>query len=349
MPRGARLFLSLFLELPLGLRSMTQPTRTTPDTPTGGQRRSPTTGLAGRSVLSIADLKSSEIRGVLDLAKAIKQDYARWKGAMEQKSAVLLFEKPSLRTRVSFEIGVAKLGGTAVYLDHQHSPIGERETVHDYGRNLERWADCIVARVFRHATLEALRAATKVPVINALSETDHPCQALADALTLEEHGVSLDSMKLAWIGDGNNVCHSLIELAAAMGGSITVVTPRGYEPSPKVVASARTLAIATGATITLSNDPLSVRGADAVYTDTWISMGEQKDPTKLASMQPFQVNAALMGTAGPKTLFMHCLPAHRGEEVTDEVIDGPRSIVFDQAENRLHAQNALLMQVLGLA
>ncbi len=300
-------------------------------------------------MLSLTDLSAAEIRAVLDLAKTIKRDYTPWRTAMSQRSAVLLFEKPSLRTRVSLEIGIAKLGGTAIYLDHQNSPIGERETVGDYGKNLERWTDCLVARVFKHSTLEALRAATKVPVINALSELAHPCQILADALTLEEHGLSLGAMHLAWLGDGNNVCHSLIELTALMGGAITVVTPRGYEPCGKVLAHARTLAAATGAAITLSNDPSAVRGADAVYTDTWVSMGQQKESSKLAAMQALQVNADLMRKAGTKALFMHCLPAHRGEEVTDEVIDSTRSVVFDQAENRMHAQNALLLLLLGIA
>ncbi len=327
-----------------------QQSTTTPTTPT--LPRTGATGLstlAGRSVLALADLTAAEIRAVLDLAAVVKRDYAAWRGAMAQRSAVLLFEKPSLRTRVSFEIGVAKLGGAAVYLDHQNSPIGERESVGDYGRNLERWADCLVARVFRHATLEALRAATRVPIINALSEVAHPCQALADALTLEEHGIPLGSMRLAWLGDGNNVCHSLIELAALMGGSITVITPKGYEPCRQVLDRAKAIAATTGASILLSNDPADVRGSDAVYTDAWVSMGQAKDAAKLQAMRALQANAELMRLAGPQARFMHCLPAHRGEEVTDEVIDSSRSVVFDQAENRMHAQNALLLLVLGLA
>jgi ornithine carbamoyltransferase len=305
--------------------------------------------LAGRSVLTLTDLSAAEVRAVIDLAAALKRNYERWRAVMSQKSAVLLFEKPSLRTRVSFEIGIAKLGGTAVYLDHQHNPIGERETIADYGRNLERWTDCLIARVHRHATLEALRATSRVPVINALSETAHPCQTLADALTLEEQGIHLGKMKLAWLGDGNNVCHSLVELVAMMGGSITVITPKGYEPCAKVLEHAVSVAKSTGASISLSNNPTDVGGADAIYTDTWVSMGQQKDAAKLNAMQPFQVNADLMRRAGSRTLFMHCLPAHRGEEVTDEVIDSNRSVVFDQAENRMHAQNALLLLVLGLA
>lgn len=303
--------------------------------------------LTGRSILDLADLSGEEIRAVLDRASTMKRDYLAWRGTLCQRAAVLLFEKPSLRTRVSFEIGLAKLGGTAVYLDHQKSPIGERESTEDYGRNLERWADTIVARVNRHTTLERLARSTKVPVINALSDRSHPCQALADALTLDEHGVSLDSMRLAYIGDGNNVCHSLMELAAIMGGTMVVATPAGFGPDPAIVERCRLLAAASGGALELSNDPAAVRGADAVYTDTWVSMGQSDDGSKVAAMRPFQVNPALLRVAGPKCLFMHCLPAHRGEEVVDEVIDGPQSVVFDQAENRMHAQNALITLVLG--
>ncbi len=305
--------------------------------------------LRGRSVLTLADLRSEEIRTVLDLAATLKRDYAPWRAALSQRSAVLLFEKPSLRTRVSFEIGIAKLGGTAVYLDHQNSPIGQRETTADYGRNLERWADSIVARVHHHATLEALATSTNVPVINALSDLAHPCQALADALTLEEHHVPLATARLAFVGDGNNVCQSLMELTALMGGSIAVVTPKGFEPCSKVLAKCRTIATATGATIEVGHDIAMLRGAHAVYTDAWISMGQQNDASKLAAMRALQVTPEVMATAGPNALFMHCLPAHRGEEVVDAVIDSKHSVVFDQAENRMHAQNALLLLVLGAA
>ncbi|MDZ4754930.1 MAG: ornithine carbamoyltransferase [Phycisphaerae bacterium] len=303
--------------------------------------------LTGRSVLTLADLRSHEIRAVLDLAKTLKRDYAPWRAALAQRAAVLLFEKPSLRTRVSFEIGLAKLGGIAVYLDHQNSPIGQRETTGDYGKNLERWANTIVARVHRHATLEELVAATKVPIINALSDVAHPCQALADALTLEEHGVPLSAAKLAFVGDGNNVCHSLIELTALMGGTIAVVTPPGYAPCEKVVVKARAVAVATGASIEIGTDLALVRGADAIYTDAWISMGQSSDAAKLDAMRALQVTPRVMELAGPKALFMHCLPAHRGEEVVDAVIDSAHSVVFDQAENRMHAQNALMLLVLG--
>jgi ornithine carbamoyltransferase len=303
--------------------------------------------LVGRHVLHLTDLSFDEIRTVLDLAAQMKRDYGSWRGALAQRSAVLLFEKPSLRTRVSFEIGLAKLGGTGVYIDHQGNPIGVRETVEDYGRNLERWADVLVARVNSHATLERLAACCRVPVINALSDLSHPCQILADALTLEEHGVRLESMRLAFVGDGNNVCQSLIDLAAISGGSIVVVTPPGFEPNAQLLARARSLAAVSGGRIEVAHDIAAVRGVQAVYTDAWISMGQTDDAAKRAAMQRLQVNADVMRLAGSGALFMHCLPAHRGEEVTADVIDGPRSVVFDQAENRMHAQNALVALLLG--
>ena len=310
-------------------------------------------GLLGRHILQLSDLGLAEIRAVLDLAGAMKRDYPSWRSTLAQRSAVLLFEKPSLRTRVSFEIGLAKLGGIAVYLDHQNSPIGERETTEDYGHNLERWADMIVARVNDHATLVRLARCCRAPVINALSDVAHPCQILADAMTLEEHGVRLDSMRIAFVGDGNNVCHSLMELAAIAGGSIVVVTPVGYNPRSDVVERCQRLAAVSGATIELAHDISAVRGADAIYTDAWISMGQSRgqlrDGAKLTAMSALQVNASIMKLAEPNALFMHCLPAHRGEEVTDDVIDGPNSVVFDQAENRMHVQNALVTLVLGAA
>lgn len=304
-------------------------------------------GLLGRDVLDLADLSAAEIRAVLARAAAIKADPRAWSAALAGKAAVLLFEKPSLRTRVSLEIGIAKLGGSAVYLDHQKSPIGERESVEDYGRNLERWCEVLVARVHRHAVLEQLAAACTAPVVNALSERSHPCQALADALTLVEHGVALDRLRLAWVGDGNNVCRSLMELAALMGGSIVVIGPKAHAPEPAFVERCAAMASATGGSIALTDDPAAVADADAIYTDAWVSMGERDDGTKVAAMRPYAVDEAMMRRAGPRTLFMHCLPAHRGEEVVDAVIDGPRSVVFDQAENRMHAQNALLTLLLG--
>lgn len=308
---------------------------------------SQSSSLARRSVLTLADLSREEIRTTLDLAKTLKRDYTPFADALKQRAVVLLFEKPSLRTRVSLEIGIAKLGGSCVYLDHQGSPIGQRETIADYGRNLERWADALVCRVFHHHTLTELQRWTKVPIVNALCDAHHPCQILADALTLEEHGIDLSSMRLAWLGDGNNVCHSLMQLTALFGGHMVVATPDDCKPDPAWVARTSELASATGARFTYTSDARAIAGCDAVYTDAWISMGQSDSAAKKASMLPYQVTDATMKLAGQNALFMHCLPAHRGEEVLDSVMDSPQSVVFDQAENRMHAQNALLLQLLG--
>jgi ornithine carbamoyltransferase len=303
--------------------------------------------LHGRSILRLADLSADEIRATIALARALKADYSAFRGALAQRALVMLFEKPSLRTRVSFEIGFQKLGGCVSFLDHRNEPIGAREPVADYGRNLERWSDAIVARVFRHDTLVALRDHCRVPVVNALSEIAHPCQALADAQALVEHGVALESMHLAWLGDGNNVCLSLMELAAIMGGRMTVVTPASHRPCARLTAEVQAIAARTGARIELADEVSAIRGADAVYTDAWISMGQQDCPEKIASLRKLAVTPEVLATAGAKARFMHCLPAHRGEEVVDAVIDGPQSIVYDQAEDRMHAQNALLLALLG--
>ena len=308
---------------------------------------SPLEALKGRSILRLTDLSAAEIRGVLSLARAVKADYGAFQGALAQRALVMLFEKPSLRTRLSFELGFQKLGGCVSFLDHRGERIGARETIHDYARNLERWADVIVARVFAHDTLLALRASSNAPIVNALSETAHPCQALADAQTLVEHGVALESCHLAWLGDGNNVCLSLMELTAIMGGRMTVVTPAAHRPCPALTAEITAIAAKTGARIALVDDPAAIAGADAVYTDAWISMGQQDSAEKVASLRRLSVTPELMRSAGPRAKFMHCLPAHRGQEVVDAVIDGPQSIVFDQAENRMHAQNALLLALLG--
>jgi len=308
---------------------------------------SPLEALKGRSILRLTDLSAAEIRALVALARALKADYSAFQGVLAQRALVMLFEKPSLRTRVSFEIGFQKLGGCVSFLDHRAERIGARETIHDYARNLERWADVIVARVFAHDTLAALRASCNAPIVNALSEIAHPCQALADAQTLVEHGVALESCHLAWLGDGNNVCLSLMELTAIMGGRMTVITPAAHRPCPALTAEITAIAAKTGARLTVTDDPAAVAGADAVYTDAWISMGQQDSAEKIASLRRLAVTPELMKTAGPRARFMHCLPAHRGEEVVDAVIDGPQSIVFDQAENRMHAQNALLLALLG--
>ncbi len=303
--------------------------------------------LQGASILRLTDLSAAQIHALIALARAMKADYPAFRDALAQKSLVMLFEKPSLRTRVSFELGFQKLGGGVCFLDHRNELIGQREPVADYGRNLERFADVIVARVFRHETLVALRDNCAVPIINALSDISHPCQALADAMTLVEHGVALNAMHLAWVGDGNNVCLTLTELAAITGGNMTVVTPPSHEPNATLSAEIQAIARSTGSTITVTNDVTAIRGAHAVYTDAWISMGQEQCADKVNALRALQVTPKIMALAGAHAKFMHCLPAHRGEEVVDAVIDSRASIVYDQAENRMHAQNALMLAVLG--
>lgn len=301
----------------------------------------------GRSILRNRDLGPKETLAVLELAAAVKREPAAFADALRGRSMVMLFEKPSLRTRVSFELGFARLGGSAVHLDHRGEPIGAREPVEDCGRNLERWADLLVARVHRHETLEALAACCRAPVINALSDRFHPCQALADLATLAERGIPPAELRLAFVGAGNNVCHSLMETVAMLGGSFIAVTPRCRRPDPRIEAECRDLAADSGGEVRWSDELAAIRGADAVYTDTWVSMGEQDDPAKRAALEPYRVDGEAMSIAGAHAIFMHCLPAHRGEEVSPQVIDGPASAVFDQAENRLHAQNALMLRLLG--
>jgi ornithine carbamoyltransferase len=294
--------------------------------------------------ISLADTTPQTIREIVRLAASLKRRGPLGDQPLRGRSAALLFEKPSLRTRTTFEVGVYQLGGHAVYLGKDEVNLGVRESVPDVARNLERWVDLIVIRTFDHARVQELARYAHVPVINALSDHEHPCQALADLLTLEEHLGGLAGLTLAYVGDGNNVTHSLIHAAAALGFDLRIATPPGFEPDPTVVATARDLARTTGATISLSHDPREVvRHANAVYTDAWTSMGsEALHATRVQAFDGFQVNAALMALARPDALFMHCLPAHRGEEVTDAVMDGPQSVVFDQAENRLHTQKALM-------
>ncbi|MDG1978614.1 MAG: ornithine carbamoyltransferase [Phycisphaerales bacterium] len=291
-------------------------------------------------LLSIGDLDGPTIRGILDLAIELKRDPAGHSTALAGRSVALIFEKPSLRTRASLEVGLHRLGAQSVVFDQRDSPLGERESVHDLGRNLERWFDAVAARVNRHAVITELADCCDVPVVNTLSDLHHPCQALADLLTLHERGIPLERAHVAFIGDGNNVCHSLTEAVVATGGRITVIAPPRHGPSADVVSAGERLGAITGGRVEVTDDPEAVRGVDAIYTDAWVSMGETEDPAKLEELTRFRVDESLMNLAGPEAVFMHCLPAHRGEEVVDRVIDGPRSVVFDQAENRLHAQNA---------
>ncbi len=303
--------------------------------------------LATRNLLQVVDLSATEITQLFSLASRLKADYSLFAGSLSQRSLVMLFEKPSLRTRVSFELGFQKLGGGVSFLDHQSSPIGAREPVEDYAQNLSRWADVVAIRCRSHELLSQFVAASSIPVINALSDLHHPCQALVDIFTLVECGIPVDQLHLAWVGDGNNVCNSLLEAVATLGGRMTVITPPSCRPHADVVRLADARAFRSGARIVFTDDLTAVEGVDAIYTDVWISMGdESRGVEKTALLQPYQVNSSLMRRAGSKTRFMHCLPAKRGEEVTAEVIDSPASIVFDQAENRMHVQNALMLALL---
>lgn len=303
----------------------------------------------GEDLCSISDLSSSEVRAILKLGHEVKRNPGEYRSALDAKQMVLMFEKASLRTRLSFEAGINTMGGNAIFVDQTNSPLGERETIADVARNLERWVDVIVLRTYAHDTITEMAANSRVPIINALSDFEHPCQALADFMTIEEHFGTAAGLNFTYVGDGNNVCHSLMLTGAQLGANITVATPRGYSPDIEIVTIAREIAEKNGTEVRLLQDPqAAVEGADAVYTDVCVSMGYEHESTKRAPIfRPFQVNEALMAKAAPQAVFMHCLPARRGEEVTDAVIDSPQSIVFDQAANRLHAQKALLLLLLG--
>jgi ornithine carbamoyltransferase len=305
--------------------------------------------LAGKDLLSIARLTRAEIDMLFATAAQVQRRPAAFRRALEGRTITMLFEKESLRTLVTFEIGMARLGGMAVYLDHRLSRIGEREDIRDYARNLERWTDAIVARTYEHSTLETLAREARVPVINALSNLSHPCQALADYYTLLRRFGSLRGVRLAYVGDGrNNVCHSLLLGAAKLGLTVTIISPPGFEPAPQVMAWAGESAAESGSNITVTDDLAAVAGHHAVYTDTWVSMGQEAETERrMKVFPPYQVTPRLMAAAGPEAVFMHCLPAHRGQEVAAEVMDSPRSIVYDQAENRLHVQNAILLHTIG--
>ncbi len=302
-----------------------------------------------KDFLSIRDLSTFEFHRVLELAENMKKRPRKHRLALQDKILAMIFQKPSLRTRMTFEVGMLQLGGEAIYLAPSDIQLGSREGAADIGRNLERWVDGIMIRTFAHQIAVDLARSTRIPVINALTDLSHPCQALADFLTLWEHKGALGPLKLAYIGDGNNVCHSLMLSAARAGMKMAVATPPGYEPKAEVAAWAREDGKETGFSLHLTNDPVgAVRDADAVYTDVWASMGQEAEKEARAKIfAPYQVNGRLMAQAPPETLFMHCLPAHRGEEVTDEVIDSPNSVVYDQAENRLHAQKVILHLLLG--
>ena len=305
--------------------------------------------LNGEDMCSISDLSSGEVRAIVKLGREVKRHPEKYRHALDAKQMVLMFEKASLRTRLSFESGINTMGGNAIFVDQTNSPLGERESIADIARNVERWVDVIVLRTYAHDTITEMAANSRVPVVNALSDFEHPCQALADFMTLDEHFGSVVGLNFTYVGDGNNVCHSLMLTGAQLGDNVTVATPRGYSPDIEIVTLAREIAQANGCELRLLQDPqAAVEGADAVYTDVCVSMGFEHESAKRAPIfRPFQVNEALMAKAKPSAVFMHCLPARRNEEVTDAVIDSPQSIVFDQAENRMHAQKALLLLLLG--
>ena len=295
------------------------------------------------------DLSRAETEAVLRLAGQMRRSPGRYRKALDGCVLALVFEKPSLRTRVTFEVAMKSLGGDSIFLDCRGEPLGQREPVADVARSLDRWVDGIAARTFQHSTVEELARWADVPVINALSDRAHPCQVLADVLTLRDAFGRLEGRKLAFVGDGNNVAHSLLLTGAKLGVHVAVATPPSYEPDPEIVALATELARRSGATVRVLHDPEeAVAGAHAVYTDVWTSMGsEHEAQVRRERFRCYQVTAKLFGKARRDAVFMHCLPAHRGEEVADAVIESPRSVVFEQAENRLHAQKALLWLLLA--
>jgi len=304
-----------------------------------------------KDLLSLADLSSDELWHLLNVAQELKEE---WQAGGNQpiltgKTLGMIFQKPSLRTRVSFEMAMRHLGGQAMYLSPDEIQLGKRESVPDVARVLSRYVDSIMARVFAHKDLQTLAAYARVPVINGLSEYSHPCQGLADLLTILEKKGVLRGLKLAWVGDGNNVLTSLLFGASKVGMDVSVATPRGYEPRAEVAEAAFHIARESGNEIEIGYDPrAAVQGADVIYTDTWTSMGQEAESAQRRKVfPPYQVNAALLAQADEEAIVMHCLPAHRGEEITDEVADGPHSAIFDQAENRMHAQKAVLAVLLA--
>jgi ornithine carbamoyltransferase len=305
--------------------------------------------LVCRDLISVRDFSPDEIKWLFQLTRSIKKKPADYRYALAGKQLVLFFEKASLRTRLTFEAGIASMGGSAFFVDQTHGRLGLREPLSDVAHNVERWVNGVVLRTFEHRTIVEMARHACIPVINALSDVEHPCQALADFFTLQEKFGDLRQVHLAYVGDGNNVAHSLMLAAASVGSKLTIAAPAAYLPDGEVTAAAQAIATETGAQIEITQDPgLAVAGADAVYTDVWASMGQEDEAAKRAKIfAPYQVNEELMAQASPDAIFMHCLPAHRGEEVTAGVMDSERSVAFDQAENRLHVQKAILVSLLG--
>lgn len=304
--------------------------------------------LTGKDLVSLLDFDGEDLERILEVATEVKANPKHFADALSGRTLFMYFEKPSLRTRVTFEAGMTQLGGHAIYFTGADGKIGVRESVEDVARNLERWVDIAMCRTFSHQLVSELARFASIPVINGLTDYLHPCQALADYLTLQEVKGSLAGKKLVYVGDGNNVSNSLMFGGARLGVSVTAITPPGYEPDEAVLTAARAAAEGTGAVIEASNELSAAEGADAVYADVWASMGQEEEAAARKKIfEPYQVDAALMERAGPEAIFMHCLPAHRGEEVSDEVADSPRSVIFQEAENRLHAQKAVMLLALG--
>ncbi len=303
--------------------------------------------LAERDLLSLLDFTPAEVREIIETAVQLRANPHRYQSALAGKTLFMYFEKPSLRTRVTFETGMTQLGGHAIYYTATDGKIGERESVADVARNLERWVDGAMCRTFSHEMLQELADVASIPIINGLTDFLHPCQALADYQTLAQvkGGVAgLPGRRLVYIGDGNNVAHSLMAGGAKLGVHVTVICPPGNEPDADQLAACQQAGEETGAKIDVQNDMEAVAGADAVYTDVWASMGQEDEAAARDRVfRPYQVNQAVMDKAGEESIFMHCLPAHRGDEVTDEVADSPRSVIFQEAENRLHAQKAVML------
>lgn len=298
--------------------------------------------------ISIHDLSIYEFNQILELTEQIKTNPQRFQNKLKNKILAMIFQKASLRTRVTFEVGMLQLGGEAIYLSPSDIQMGARETPYDVGKNLERWVDGIMIRTFAHQDVVDLAKACRIPVINALTDLFHPCQAMADFFTIKEKRRDLGNFKLTYVGDGNNVCHSLLLGAAKSGCNITIATPSGYKPNPEILKLAEEDGKETGSRFHFTDEPSeAVKEADAIYTDVWVSMGQEQEKEERAKIfAPFQVNKELMAKGKSDAFFMHCLPAHRGEEVTDDVIDSSQSIVYDQAENRLHIQKAIMLLLL---
>jgi len=304
------------------------------------------TNLKGKSFLAISDFSREELEEIIAQGEKLKLDHLSGKDEplLKGKSIGVIFEKPSTRTRISFAVGIFQLGAQALVLNSSNMQLKRGETVADTARVLSRYLHAVVARVYSHKTLEELRDNGTIPVINALSDFTHPCQIMGDLLTIKEKKLKLEGLKLAYLGDGNNVCHSLMFGGTKFGMNVAIATPEGYEPDQKVVELSNKFAKESGGSLTVTHDPLeAAKDADIIYTDVWASMGEEAEHDKRVKvMKPYQINDNIVSKAKRDVIVMHCLPAHRGEEITDSVIDGPHSVVWDQAENRLHIQKAIL-------